>query len=493
MVGTLSHGPARVMIERFRQLVPCGLMLAAVCGAAELPAPGYAVVVQQEVHEDAGWKAVCDALMARHAGAELVTWKTDPGEALTALRESHPAFTCFVAPCTKSGPAFVAKVHRLTRHYDDDIYTDTRWGILTGYDAAHALELARFDRPIEVKRVGSGTEFAMEMVEEGVWYDELVENKTVAKTGGAKQAAEGKCPSDTTKLLADTLTDWKADLFITSGHGFKRGWQIGFRYKNGVFESEDGNLFGKDSSGERFEIRSDHPRVYLPIGNCLIGCIEDKNAFAIAMMKGVGVKGMIGYTVPTWYGYAGWGCLDMFVEQPGRYTLNEAFLANHHALVHRLETSFPGAMKHEPEPGRRVRMAEKLSEAGKAMGVKTGDAAGLLHDRDVVGYYGDPALVARMRKRPCAYDQELLIEDGVYTLTVTGNRGGKSFAAVNTNGSQRGGRPVVEFLPERVSDIKVIEGEEWGPVIVDDFILVPNPGKGESLKVRFKAKVVGKG
>ena len=48
-----------------------------------------------------------------------------------------------------------------------------------------------------------------------------------------------------------------------------------------------------------------------------------------------GVRQMIGYTVPTWSGYAGWGLLDYFLEQPGRFTLCEAFHANGHALVHR--------------------------------------------------------------------------------------------------------------------------------------------------------------
>jgi hypothetical protein len=198
-------------------------------------APGYAIVVQEEVYGDEGWKKVCDALAEKHAGARLVKWKAELDDALPELQAMHPAFTCLVAPCTEIGPAFVAKVHHLVRSYDSDIYTDTRWGILSGYDAEAALGLARFDKPIEVKRVSSGTEFAMEMVEEGVWFDELVENKAVAKKGGAPKASEGKCPSDTTRLLADTLTGWNADLFITSGHGFRRGWQIGFRYKNGKF------------------------------------------------------------------------------------------------------------------------------------------------------------------------------------------------------------------------------------------------------------------
>jgi zinc protease len=455
--------------------------------------PGYAIVVQEEVAKNPEWRKVCEALVSRHPGAELVMWDKEIEDALPKLRSLHPAFTCFVAPCTEVGPKVVAAIHRLTRRYDDDAYTDTRWGILTGYDAATALELARFDKPIVVKRVSSGTAFAMEMVDEGIAYDELVANKVVKKLGGAGKAVRSHCATDTTKLLADTLTDWNADLFITSGHGFKRGWQIGFRYKNGSFGSTDGRLLGKPSNGEQFEIRSDHPRVYLPIGNCLIGCIEDKDAYAIAMMKSAGVKGMIGYTVPTWYGYAGWGCLDYFLEQPGRYTLNQAFLANQLALVHRLESAFPGAGKFSPEPGRVVRKGiPELSAHGKKAGVKPSDFSGLLHDRDTLAYYGDPALDARMDPRLCAYGQKLERDGDVYTLTVAGRRGGKSFAPVDTNGSQRGGRPIVAFLPNRIGKAEVLEGGEWSPVIADDFILVPNPGEGEGIKVRFRAKAAAK-
>jgi zinc protease len=53
--------------------------------------------------------------------------------------------------------------------------------------------------------------------------------------------------------------------------------------------------------------------------------------------------------------------------------------------------------------------------------------------------------------------------------------GADSFAAINTNGSQRGGRPFVGYLPHRVTDIRVIEGADLQSVITDDFILVPNP------------------
>jgi hypothetical protein len=50
---------------------------------------------------------------------------------------------------------------------------------------------------------------------------------------------------------------------------------------------------------------------------------------------------------------------------------------------------------------------------------------------------------------------------------------------VNNNGSQRGGRPVVEFLPKRIdpAKVKITAGSELKPVITDDFILVPLPDK----------------
>jgi len=350
----------------------------------------------------------------------------------------------------------------LTRRLDDDPYTDTFWGILTGYDAKGALAIAKHDKPLVVKKVASGTEFATEMVIEGFWYDELVKNKHVKKEPGGK-AKELKGPDDTTGALVDALNKYKADLFVTSGHATQRDWQIGYRYRNGQFRSEAGQMYGLDTKRHRIEIDSPNPKVYLPIGNCLMGDINGSDAMALAWMNDAGVKQMLGYTVGTWFGYQGWGVLDYFVEQPGRYTLTEAFFANNHALIHRLAD--PNTPK--------------------------GDLRGLKYDADVVAFYGDPKWSAKMAERPKYYDQKLEIADGVYTLTIAPNRGADSFKPVNTNGSQRGWRPIVQFLPHHVKDVEIVAGEDLHPVVTDDFILVPNPRKCDPKRkyvVRFKAK-----
>ncbi len=420
---------------------------------------GYTVVVSSATHAEPEWKAVVDALQQKYNGKVVVYEKTLK-EALPSLKQQFPRYTCFVATREEAGRTFVADVHQLTRQYDADPYTDTRWGILTGFDAANALKIAKHSEPLTVRKVSSGTELAMEMVEQGVWYCELQKNRMVKKEVNG-DAQELKGPDDTTQALVDTLNKYKTDLFVTSGHATERNWQIGFRYRNGYFKSRDGKIWGQDTAGKTHPIKSDNPKVYLPIGNCLMGHIDGPDAMALAWMNSAGVYQMMGYTVPTWFGYGGWGCLDYFIEQPGRYTFAEAFHANHHALNYGIENKLGTTMMR-----------------------------GMKFDQDVVAFYGDPAWEARMADRKKAYEQTLTEKNGEFTLTITGNRGEKSFHPVNTNGAQRGWRPIVAFLPYRVKNISVVEDNGLNPVIQDDFVLVPNPREYDGNRnyvVKFKA------
>jgi zinc protease len=357
---------------------------------------------------------------------------------------------------------------------DDDPYTDVLWGILTGYDAAGALTIAQTSEPLAARRVVAGTQIALDRCQEGIWYCELEKHRMVRKEDGAA-AKQEEGPADTTKALVDGLNEYRADLFVTSGHATERDWQIGFRYRNGSFRSEAGKLFGVDTRGERFPIVSPNPKVYLPVGNCLMGHIDGPDAMALAFMNSCGVRQMIGYTVPTWFGYAGWGCLDYFVEQPGRYTFAEAFFANHQALLHRLETEFP-------------KLAKTPAKAGQTNG--SGAGRGLLFDRDVLAFYGDPAWQARMAPGPLQWDQKLAIADNVYTFVLEPRAGEETFEPVDTNGSQRGFRPIFCMLPHRVRNVTILEGQDLKPVVTDNFLLIPNP---RSFEANQKYRVVFRG
>ncbi len=320
-------------------LLAGGILAGALPAAHAAELPGYAIVVSEATLAEPAWKAVVAALETKHAdrGPVVITWQKSPDEAVTPLAERFPRHACFVARPEEAGREFVAQVHRLTRRLDDDPYTDTLWGILTGFDAANALAIATTAEPLEVKRVTSGTELAMDRVVEGEWYCELKRNRMVRKRAGG-EAEELAGPDDTTAALAARLSDGLTDLFVTSGHATERDWQIGYAYKNGQFRSGGGKLKGIDTAGMKIPIQSDNPKVWLPVGNCLAGHIDGPDALALAFMNSAGVRQMAGYTVPTWFGYAGWGLLDYFVEQPGRFTLCEAFHANGQALVHRLDS-----------------------------------------------------------------------------------------------------------------------------------------------------------
>ena len=159
-------------------------------------AGGYCVVVAEATRADPEWKPVVEALVTKHR-ASVLTYARSVEETLARLRDQparcppsvgarSPRYVCFVAKPAEVSREFVAQVHRLTRRLDDDPYTDALWGILTGYDAANALRIARHKEPLIIRRVAAGTEVELSVCEEGVWYCELNQGKMVRKQPGGK-------------------------------------------------------------------------------------------------------------------------------------------------------------------------------------------------------------------------------------------------------------------------------------------------------------------
>ena len=100
-----------------------------------------------------------------------------------------------------------------------------------------------------------------------------------------------------------------------------------------------------------------------------------------------------------------------------------------------------------------------------------------------------------MADGPTAWKQKLTREGAVYTFEILPQRGEKTFNPINTNGSQRGGRPIVHFLPHRIRNVKLVEGADLKPVVTDSFLLIPNPGTcdpARRYRVVFQAERHGK-
>lgn len=97
-----------------------------------------------------------------------------------------------------------------------------------------------------------------------------------------------------------------------------------------------------------------------------------------------------------------------------------------------------------------------------------------------------------MAPAKAAWEQSLVEKDGRYTFEVRPLRGARSFEPINKNGSQRGGRPIVQLLPHRIAagSVKIVEGVELEPLVTDNFLLLPQPRGGEpkaSYRVVFEA------
>ena len=462
--------------------------LALILGVHVSYATNYSVVVSRETAKHKEWAKVVSEIREKPS-AEVLYFKESVEESLPALRKSFPRYACFVARPEETSKEFVKTIHRMTRRLDADPYIDLFWGILTGHDAENALTIARTSEPLVIRNSLSCTEIALDRCEKGKWFCELRKGHGVSKEQGGGDIKEIKLPQDTTSRFVRELNEGKPDLFVTSGHATERDLQLGFRYRNGVFRCKDGSLFGSDLSGKRHGVNSPNPKVYMPIGNCLMGHLDGPESMAAAFLESAGVRQMMGYVEVTWYGYMGWGCLDYFIEQPGRYTFTKAFFANHHALIHRLETCFP--QTDAQSNSQLTARARKPSAYARKLRLGSNDARGLLFDRDIVAFYGDPAWQAKMADGKRNWKQNLTREGDQYSFSITPTLGPTSYQPVNKNGVQRGHRPFISFFDQRLTKVELISGQELNPVITDTFILVPNPPSNKSAKpieVVFRAK-----
>ena len=446
----------------------------------------YAVVVSEKTFEDGGWLRVVESLRRKH-NATVIVYPGDVKLSLKALQEVFPRYACFVAQPAEAGRGFVVSVHRLTRQLDDDPYTDVLWGILTGYEAKDALWIAEARKPLTVRRGLAGTGLDLNRFESGAWYSEGRKNHMVEKAPGGKPA-EKQCPGDTTMCFVDEFNKKRPDLFLTSGHATERDWQIGYSYKNGQLRCKTGMLLGVDTKGKAHAINSPNPKVYLPVGNCLIGHVKDRESMALALMRTGGVHQMAGYTVVTWYGYMGWGVKDLFIGQPGRFTFAEAFYFNQQALLHQLQTRFPKSAGINFERFGHRDIGGEAARNGlfneKKSGFRSMDDVGLLWDRDTVAFYGDPAWQAKMvQLESLPWEQKVSAIGGKYTFKVAAVRDGSW-----------PGRPIMQWLPHRIKDVKIIKGADLKPVITDNFILLPLSGtfkQGGVVEVVFEAARIG--
>ncbi len=393
---------------------------------AQTKAPGYAIVVPADHPE---LDPAVQALKTKHAalGPKVFTYQKDVREVLPGLQEMLPYYTCFVTPKELAGRQFTGEISRMTREILPDPYVDTFWGIITGYDVPDIKRVAEFKGPIDITdaldMVGG---FHHSLMRRCYSFDETQEtNLRITDPAKKYDNEKTRADKDFTEQFLKLVKGGGFQIMMTSGHASEHDWASGYLSPNMYLIDRKGGLAARDTKGRVTEFKDMTPKIWCAAGNCLIGNIPhgQDSCMATAMIHSFGVYQLMGYTIETWFGRQGWTAQGMLTDYPGYYSFNEAFHFTNSWIVENL-------VKHD---WNRVTLNTADYDtfqrtAGNSLrGLRFKDseeqreALGLLYDRDVVAFYGDPAMRAAIEPKT---GQTLKLErsleaDGVLTLKLT--------------------------------------------------------------------------
>ncbi len=398
------------------------------------PTDTYAIVASASVANDLEWNdAIVNELKKKYPDAPVLIWEKDVNEVREALAALKPTFTAFAVKPGEAGVRFTIAISHLTRRLDDDPYTDTFWGVITGYDAASARKVAAAG-PIAIERALDCSGCDLTAFQKAWRYSEDHRGtmKTWDATANNPKVIDSECNTDNTLGVLERLQIDKVQFLATSGHATQHDWQMGYCGPNMVMTHKEGQLLALDTEDNGYFLQNDEPKVYFANGNCLIGDIDQRDCMALTWMRSGGVRQMMGYTVTTWFGAQGWGTLGLYTDTAGMTTAAEAFHFTNAGIVHTLEKAIEttGATDirncklakivqvNRPMTRQLLKWYSEMREDEQRVHRDFfQQIVGNLHDRDVVCFYGDPALdthiaKGRFKVLPPAYDpmaQELTL------------------------------------------------------------------------------------
>ena len=410
---------------------------------ASLVSEHYVVVTDSATLDDPQWSEVVDSLSLKYA-ADVLIFNSSVWEVSAYLADEDPHRVCFVLKPERiiayDSESLTVDISQLLRHIDDDPYGDALWAILTGYTAEDAMNIVRGPDTLWVRNALLKTAGGyLTYFESGDYFAEGDVRRYWHKNpdGSIDTLPE---PEDCTDTLVSLLNSNTVDIMVTSGHASSTNWQLHYPDADGegFFFSSFGGIYATSAAGETRAVNTDNPKIYWGPGNCLIGNVENMNCMVLAWIHSGGARLFCGYTVPTWYGYMGWGLKYYFVFLEDRFTFPEAFFWSNQALLSAQIHSIPGT---NPD--------------------------GLAYDRDVVALYGDPGIEARIYPTvPPLYDQGLecdTIGDDTFHFIF--------WVRMNRN-VDRYDRPAFAVLPFEIdpASVSVDSGNVHLYDIVNDFV-----------------------
>ena len=477
------------------------------------PAPGeYAVVISRETLAQPQWAMVAQTLSQKYPNSPIIALEQMGREQIAqSLRAAGARYAAFVLRPEEVTRQLVNNLHRATRELDDDPYGDCIWGIVTGYTPDDAMRIAKASEPLVVQRVLSTTNVDASRFEhsycitdwEGFPILEQTGYTSPVKTTFSMNTPEGQdaIENGVQGRFAYQLSTQKPQFIVTSSHAtpfnlempFSKGlifsannrfYQMGCKQLASFASALQPAMGGKpgalSSLAEAMQFPAIEPdstdRVWLAAGNCLIGDARGTTqSMVITAISAYRCNQFVGYTVPSWYGEAGWGTLALFMGNTDNTTLAEAFFLNNQFIIEktrRIDERLLGVHFNEPELGPALQR-DLISSGVDIKSKQARDAVGLVHDRDTLAFYGDPGWAALVDHSHAHAPLRISWQDdSACTLTA------------NTDYTGR----VAIWFPKASIGRGATGCNINNALTTNDFILIPNISlkAGESLRIEIR-------
>lgn len=465
----------------------------------------YSIITTATTMADPAWAEVCETLKKKHNGARIhILGELTKDTLVPALRSASARYAACVLRPQEVGRETVNNLHRATRRVDDDPWGDCIWGIITGYTAADALRIAQAEEPLTIKRLLATTNIDHNRFEHSCCITDWTEAPVREQSGYTEPTTTTYAADENDPLLnifADQLSTKSPQLVISSSHAtpfnlempFSRGLIFSHGNRFHKLEKKELPQFVGPTVREAMDGQEDKvaalaatkpaiepdstPRVWLAAGNCLFGQVNHSpNSMCVTALSAYNCNQLVGYTVPSWYGEGGWGTMGLFFGNTAGTSLAEAWYLNNQFILNRTMQIDPAllSVQFNDERFSPAALIPQLFKARvKLNRAPAKDYLGLVHDRDVVAFFGDPAWRAQLDE---SHSQSpfSISWNGAKEFTITARQDTDSRCGI--------------WFPTAETGSNATGCNAPAAVFTDDFILFPSLQlkKGESLTVKIQ-------
>lgn len=387
-----------------------------------VPAPGeYLVLMSEKTAADKAWYATADKFLKRYKGQPLY-WKNNVTETEEKLKKIQPRYVVVIAKPEEIDRVMISELHQMSRRMNEDIYGDFLWGVVTGKDARTAASLLGKDKPLILDRALGTTNFDQKRFKKSFFITDWGRREFVSTENYVStDKTNAKPGEEMVEIFAERWKENRPQFLMSASHATEYNLEMPFgegliasagtdfylvpKKKLGYFAANLGNeanmlKFFEDEKLKKLpEVPND--KVWIASGNCLFGdVLRSPRSMAVTSISVGGVKQLVGYTVPSWFGEGGWGTSTKFFDGHQAVSVGQAWFFNNQILLNNLpESAARVKIDLIPTGMRGINTGILYNAMREAKVPQNKTIMGRIHDRDTVAFYGDPLYRARFNPK----------------------------------------------------------------------------------------------